>query len=276
MTWARGIIVAAGVLAIVAALSGASIVVFGLYNVAATHPHSQPAYWLMQTTAKRSIQRRAKDIPVPDLSDAAMIERGFQLFRQHCVACHGAPGIAPDAFAMGFEPGPPPLPETAREWTTQEVYWAIRHGIKMTAMPAWEFRLPDGDLWALVAFLKVLPNISPADYRRRLEQSPSASPALPFEAHGADAERGKLALHQYACNTCHEIPGISGPRVRTGPPLAGMATRLYIAGVLSNTPENMLRWIVHPQQVKPLTAMPDMGVAEAHARDMAAYIATLR
>ncbi len=90
-----------------------------------------------------------------------------------------------------------------------------------------------------------------------------------------DPEQGRLAIQQYACVTCHRIPEIVGPDARIGPPLAGIADRKYIAGVLPNTPENMVRWIQAPKEIDPLTAMPDMDVSEPHARDMVAYLYTL-
>jgi cytochrome c len=90
-----------------------------------------------------------------------------------------------------------------------------------------------------------------------------------------DRANGKLLLRQFGCGTCHEIPGVAGAKGRTGPPLKGVAGRVYLAGVLPNTPENMVRWIRAPQEFEPRTLMPDLGVTEAHARDMVAYLQTL-
>ncbi len=101
------------------------------------------------------------------------------------------------------------------------------------------------------------------------------SSVKPVNAPG-DAERGRMALTQYACHACHTIPGVTGSQVFVGPPLDGMASRALIAGKLPNTSENMLRWIMHTQEVSPGNAMPDMGVQEQHARDMAAYLETLK
>ena len=92
---------------------------------------------------------------------------------------------------------------------------------------------------------------------------------------GGDVERGRVALRQYACGTCHVIPGVTGADALVGPPLNGIASRRYLAGILPNTPDNMLRWIRHPQQVSPLSAMPDLAVTEGDARDMVAYLYTL-
>jgi cytochrome c2 len=91
-----------------------------------------------------------------------------------------------------------------------------------------------------------------------------------------DAERGRIALTQYACHACHMIPGITGSKVYVGPSLQGLATRPTIAGDIPNTPGNLVRWIRGPQAIDAQTAMPDMGVSERDARDMTAYLARLR
>lgn len=96
------------------------------------------------------------------------------------------------------------------------------------------------------------------------------SPAL-----GGDPENGKLLLRQFACGSCHEIPGVVAARGKVGPPLGGIARRVYIAGVLPNTPERMAQFIRAPQSADPRTAMPDLGVTEEHARDMVAYLYSL-
>jgi mono/diheme cytochrome c family protein len=224
------------ILALLAGVAAVLCFYLGVYNVAATHPHSQLAYSVLQRAALYSIRRRAQDISVPDLSQPAAVARGLDIFRQECVRCHGAPGVAPEEFALGLEPAAPPLAQTAREWRLEDMFWAIRHGIKMTAMPAWQYRLTDDDIWAIVAFLRILPTLSPADYRALVERE-AGKPATRGEEpapQAGDPDRGRIALHQYACNMCHEISGISGPPALAGPPLREMAQRPYIAGVLVN------------------------------------------
>jgi putative membrane protein len=93
---------------------------------------------------------------------------------------------------------------------------------------------------------------------------------------GGDPARGSIAVRHYGCGACHTIPGIEGARGTVGPTLAGISGRSYIAGVLVNSPANLVRWIRHPQQVDSLTAMPEMGVSEADARDIASYLYTIR
>ena len=91
-----------------------------------------------------------------------------------------------------------------------------------------------------------------------------------------DAENGKLLLRQFGCGACHSIPGVATADGLVGPPLDGIAHRVYLAGVLPNTPQAMAAFIREPQLADPRTAMPDLGIGEQHARDMTAYLYTLK
>jgi cytochrome c len=93
---------------------------------------------------------------------------------------------------------------------------------------------------------------------------------------GGDPERGKKAMVQYGCSSCHTIPGIREAKALVGPPLNQMASRNYIGGVLKNTPENMMQWIKDPPHVDHLTAMPNLHLSDADVRDIAAYLYTLK
>ena len=95
-------------------------------------------------------------------------------------------------------------------------------------------------------------------------------------AAGGDARRGLEFVQRYGCMSCHTIPGVSQARGQVGPPLEGIARRAYLGGILPNTPENMVIWLRHPQKIDPRSAMPDLGVSEPEARDMTAYLYTLK
>ena len=262
------------ILGLLAAAAAAAVFYAGVYDISATDQHLAPTYWILDTGMRRSVKQRAAQISVPDLHEPGQIQRGLALYRQHCVQCHGAPGVAPAPFALGMTPAPANLAYTAREWPPAEIFWTIREGIKMTGMPAWKHRMTDEDIWAIVSFMRELPRLSPEEYRsRKAERAVAAEPAV---ATTPDAGRGRKAINQYACATCHEIPGIVGANAPVGPPLKAIGTRGFIAGVLPNTAENMVRWLRHPQAVNPKSAMPDLGVTERDARDIAEYLSTLR
>ncbi len=91
----------------------------------------------------------------------------------------------------------------------------------------------------------------------------------------ARVERGQRLLAQYQCSSCHTIPGVPGSLGRLGPPLRSFGLRSYIAGEIPNRPETLARWIEAPSVLVPGTLMPSMGVSQADARDMAAYLSAL-
>ena len=93
---------------------------------------------------------------------------------------------------------------------------------------------------------------------------------------GGDPARGEQVIDRIGCASCHTIPGIRNADALVGPPLTQMARRSYIGGVMKNTPDNMIRWLSDPPGVDPMTAMPNLHLSDADARDVASYLYTLR
>jgi putative membrane protein len=93
---------------------------------------------------------------------------------------------------------------------------------------------------------------------------------------GGKVARGVPAIGRYGCAACHTIPGIEMATATVGPPLTRIAVRQYLSGHLINSPGNMIRWIQHPQLIDPQNAMPELGVTDQDAADIAAYLYTLR
>ena len=93
---------------------------------------------------------------------------------------------------------------------------------------------------------------------------------------GGDPHRGAAAIRTYGCGTCHTIPGVRGANGLVGPPLTGIAERSYIGGVLTNTPENLVRWIQDPPSIDAKTVMPNVGVTYQDAVDIAGYLYSRR
>ena len=259
-----------------AAIGGVLAVMYsGVYDVSATSQHTAPVYQALEIGMLKAVQRRARGIEAPPLDDPQLVRRGFVLHRDACVQCHGAPGVAPDAAGMGLLPVPNNLVQTAREWRAAEIYWVTRNGLKMTGMPAWGMRFTDDELWAVVAFVKTLPQLTAARYR-----------VLHASAEAAAAERPAGARHDpgscpgRACHAAvrlHDLSRDSGPgglaRLR-GTAADRHRARKYLAGTLPNSPENMVRWIREPKSISPETLMPDLSVSDEHARDIAAYLLT--
>jgi mono/diheme cytochrome c family protein len=149
-----------------AAFVAAAIAIYaGAYNVAADDGHWGLTLWVLEKARTRSIQVRAAGIKVPaDLDDPAKLAMGVEHFAAHCAVCHGAPGVPRGEIAKGMYPAPPDLAHGTTHYSDAELFWILKHGIKMTGMPSWADH-GDDELWATVAFLKRLgAGMSPAAY----------------------------------------------------------------------------------------------------------------
>jgi cytochrome c1 len=93
---------------------------------------------------------------------------------------------------------------------------------------------------------------------------------------GGNPNRGKAQIVAYGCGSCHTIPGVERAHGLVGPPLTQFASRVYIAGEVPNNLRYLMQWISVPQSIEPGTAMPNLGVTEGQARDIAAYLYTLK
>jgi len=139
----------------------------GIYDVAADSPHSRPVRWVLETTRERSIDRREDEArPPADLSTPARIQNGAKSYQAMCQACHLAPGMETTALHRGLNPAPPRLAEEEGGAPPARLFWIVKHGFKMTAMPAWGKSHSDEELWDIVAFLQKLPGMSPEQYEQ--------------------------------------------------------------------------------------------------------------
>jgi mono/diheme cytochrome c family protein len=164
-TLIRSLVLAAALLAI----GGIGLVYSGFYSVAATEPHWPITHWLMQTARVRSIEAHAAGITPPAGYDApAQLAVGVDHFAAHCAVCHGAPGVPRDEIAKGLYPLPPDLAVAVKQYTPGELFWVLKHGIKMTGMPSWADH-SDDELWATVAFIEQLPDMSEGAYARLIQ-----------------------------------------------------------------------------------------------------------
>lgn len=145
-------------------LGGIIFIYSGVYNVAATEDHTALGRWVLGTTQDRSIAARAGDVPDPPAIDSGMVAHGFEHYRAMCVVCHGAPGVERGEFGKGITPTPPELAEEAEEFSSKELFWITKHGMKMAGMPAFGPTHSDEEIWGIVAFLERLPEMTPEEY----------------------------------------------------------------------------------------------------------------
>lgn len=273
------------IVAMTMAAAGTLAVLYsGIYPIAANEPHTRAIGWMLTTLQENAVAIRADNLQAPDLADAALLADGLALYHQHCMVCHGAPGVERALMGRGLNPDPPRLATEIRGWTNAELFWIVANGLKMAGMPAFQPGLTDREVWATVAFMRALPQITPGEYRQAAESAPNVVLALMEERRRATAPRGgaegdatvgRRLVEAYGCGSCHIIPGVANSRGHVGPPLTDFGLRHYIAGAVLNTPDNLTRWLISPETVEPGTAMPDVGVAPEEARHMAAYLLSL-
>jgi mono/diheme cytochrome c family protein len=149
----------------------------GLYPMGANEQHSKLTYWALETMRERSISRAANDILVPDLSDSSQLLAGGADYNEMCSGCHLRPGVSENDMTIGLYPSPPNLAnkldehghdhgdQTTETKADQRNFWIIKHGIKASGMPAWGQTHDDERIWAMVAFLKKLPELNEVQYQ---------------------------------------------------------------------------------------------------------------
>lgn len=161
----------------IAALAGV-FVYAGIYNIGADAPHTKPVYWVIQSLRERSIAVRTRDISVPDdLGDPKNIAAGAGLYSEMCSECHLAPGLEKTEISQGLYPKAPEL-RSKRNRTAAADFWIIKHGVKMTAMPAWGRTHSDDLIWDMVAFVRTLPSLSAAQYQILVKSVPADHDAM--------------------------------------------------------------------------------------------------
>ena len=147
-----------------------SVIIFiysGIFDVSAQGKENPLLHWLLTTTRERSITVHAAEIKVvPNLNDPALIMEGSNHYQEMCVECHRAPGLADSETSKGLNPSPPNFSQMKNlDLTPAEMFWIIKNGIRMTGMPSWGVTHDDEKIWALTAFVRKLPHMTPAEYQ---------------------------------------------------------------------------------------------------------------
>lgn len=157
---------------------GAGYIYFGLYPMGADVPHNKLSYWVLETLRERSVAKASASIEVPDLSNLELLVSGGTDYDKMCADCHLKPGQSESDLVIGMYPSPPNLSVAPKDHghshadgghdpqqKLRRQYWIIKHGIKASGMPAWGLTHSDERMWAMVAFLQKLPELTSAEYR---------------------------------------------------------------------------------------------------------------
>jgi cytochrome c553 len=205
------------------ALGGLLVAWSGVYSVAASRGHWAIVERFLAFGMRNSVRTHAMLVQAPPLDSPDLVRLGAGHFHGGCAYCHGAPGMPVNPVAGQMLPPPPPLSDAVESWATRELFWIVKHGIKYTGMPAWVAQRRDDEVWAVVAFLRRLPRLTPQQYR-------------------------ELALDRVG------VEDKSGPELATtesDPQAAGACARCHGAG--ATAPASNLVPILHGQKVEYLT-----------------------
>lgn len=155
-----------------AAFAGAFLYA-GVYNIGADEPHSKLLYNTLDKFRERAIKHHARDIVLPaDFNDPKRIATGAGLYAEMCTGCHLGPGVEKSELSQGLYPQAPELARGINH-SPAETFWIIKHGIKLSAMPAWGKTHSDDLIWDMVAFTRALPKMSPEQYKAALASAPA-------------------------------------------------------------------------------------------------------
>ncbi len=204
------IVATMGALALAGALGGFAFVYSGFYDIGAGEPHWQitlsgPGD---RTPPFHQVSRGGDIVPPTNLGDQDRILAGAVHFATHCAICHSAPGAKAKDLAEGMYPKPPELTNASRTWSPGELFWIVKHGIKMSGMPSWADH-GDDQLWNSVAFLESLPSMTPENYKKLLETA---------NAKGIGHQMGGMQVDeagsQAGAKAMPEMPGMDGTQAQ--------------------------------------------------------------
>lgn len=145
----------------------------GTYSVRARPEEGGFLQDTLDKTMDHSVAHNSASVNVPPLDDPSMIRQGAIVYGQTCAQCHGAPGQDPGAFTKGMDPTPPKFDDFGKNMPPASIFWVAKNGIEMTGMPAFRTVAPDQTIWGVVALIKRLPTMSPAEYQSLMKQTGS-------------------------------------------------------------------------------------------------------
>ncbi|MBO0733031.1 MAG: cytochrome c [Methylocapsa sp.] len=159
MRFFAGFIIAFAIIALGAAIT----IISGVYNVAATVPASGFEHLILHSIMLDSVRAHARNEVQKEWTEAEVID-GFCEYDAMCIVCHGAPGKERSDIGKGLEPRAPDLVKSGKDWTNAQLFWIVKNGIRMTAMPAFGRTHQDPVIWNIVGFVRRLPQISAPEY----------------------------------------------------------------------------------------------------------------
>jgi cytochrome c553/cytochrome c5 len=239
----------AGVMACGAIVIVAVGVISGVAPINASSGHWAITEAVLDFAKTRSVSTHAWGIDAPALDDETLVIRGAGQYETACRLCHGGPERRLPPVMAAMTPSPPDLSARLARWTPEELFSIVKHGIKFTGMPAWSAQQRDDEVWAMVAFLRRMPQLNADTYRTLvfgaagassdgsplrpaigMESPPSAVRDVCWRCHGADGTgRGPGAF-----------PSLAGQRADyVYASLRAFADRRRFSGIMSGIAANL-------------------------------------
>lgn len=225
-SWLRPILAAAVVLLVAGALGGGLILVSGIVPIKASSGHWAVTEMFLQFAKRRSVSTHAWGGRVPPLDDPALVQKGAAHFEFGCRPCHGSPQLDQPRVAAYMTPRPPDLRRSAARYNAEELFYIVKHGIKLTGMPAWPSQRRDDEVWAMVAFLRMLPTLEPGEYSNLAAGQSRVASREPIEDLLGARDDAPPILGN--CARCHGIDGL-GRTTSAFPRLAGQRAVYLLA-----------------------------------------------
>jgi cytochrome c553 len=185
----KTVAVVLGSAGLLAGILGGLVLMSGMVSVSARPPHSGLTTTLLHTAFTRSVAHNAADLVVPDDLDApGRVALGARTYAAVCSNCHGTPGLGQNPIALSMRPSPQYLPAVVGQFSDAELAWIVDNGVRFSAMPAWPAEGRLEETWSVVAFLKQLPDMTPAEYDRLTANGPAAMVEMPLGTDIAPVE----------------------------------------------------------------------------------------
>ena len=202
----------------------------GLVSVAASSGHYAITTWFLHYTMRQAVETQSSLVEVPAgvLNDPGQVAVGAVHYADGCAPCHGAPGEPRSPLVLAMTPPPPWLPRVIPTWDTEALFWIVRHGVKYSGMPAWPAQARADEVWAVVAFLRALPELDASAYRRLVAGTEPEPPMARIAATAVDADQFDNILA--GCARCHGREGAGRPE--GGVPWIGGQSQTYLAATL--------------------------------------------
>jgi len=198
--------------AVLIAAIGGFFIFAGVYNIGADAPHYRPVYFALEQLRDRAITHHSRDIVVPsDLNSPARLATGAGLYTEMCTGCHLGPGLEKTEMSQGLYPQAPELAR-GQDQSAAEQFWAIKHGIKLSAMPAWGRTHDDQLIWDMVAFVRSLPKMTPEQYKAAVASAPADHDAMMKDMPAMHSMEGMKPVRAMRADVAEPAPADSAAK----------------------------------------------------------------